>query len=134
MDIQDDERKILRHLRMCASKRGIALHPNYLGSLNFSSSPSTDEENEVEIKGLFNQSYRKPNCYHHSLNQNHFPSPPIEVEEVQAGEIEERFVVVFLNFFEYAVLLGTSGDWFLVQLLLMFIRSSELYFWFIFLK
>ncbi|KAL5964286.1 Tyrosine-protein phosphatase non-receptor type 1 [Taenia solium] len=93
MDIQDDERKILRHLRMCAAKRGVTLHPNYLGSLNSSSSASTDEENEVEIKGLFNQNCRKSSCYHHSLTQNHYTSPPIEVEEVQAGEIGESIVM-----------------------------------------
>ncbi|CDS37423.1 tyrosine protein phosphatase non receptor type [Echinococcus multilocularis] len=93
VDIQDDKRKIIRHLRMCAAKRGVALHPNYLCSLNSSSSASTDEEDEVEIRELFNQSCRKPNRYHHFLNQNHFPPLPIEVEEVQGGEIEESIVM-----------------------------------------
>ncbi|KAL5107420.1 Tyrosine-protein phosphatase non-receptor type 1 [Taenia crassiceps] len=94
MDIQDDEIKILRHLQMCATKRGVALHPNYLGSLNSSSSASTDEDNEVEIRDLFGQSCRKFNFYHNSLNQNHFPPSPIEVEEVQAGEIGESIVML----------------------------------------
>ncbi|VDD76821.1 unnamed protein product [Mesocestoides corti] len=86
LDIQDDEREILKHLRLRAAARGVSFQPNYLFAVD-SSSSSTEDDDEVELVELLNQRHRKPHHLHNPHRGHQVGTA--EFEEVHDSGVEE---------------------------------------------